>query len=1098
MLSLESTDQATLVKNLSILFVDDDADVRDSMARYLARRVNKVHVAQNGKEGLDSFMAHSPDMVISDIRMGVMDGLVMCRAIRETHPDIPVIFISAHNESEILLSSIDLGITKFIVKPVDTDELMSTINNVANALENQRNLKNQIHQMSLILDEADYVNECVKSYVSHYLESNRHEELSCVRHLSIPKLEVSGDFYSVVKHHDDLYVMLADGAGHGLSAVIPALQMPKMFQQQAEHGFSLLMIAAEINRSLHEQHITEHFVATSFLRINARERFIEVLNCSNPQVLVFNDAGELLHSCHSTSTALGMVNDDKFSAEVERFSIEHNARIYLFTDGLIDTLQESDPNFASDKLSDLFVCALPPQVFDAVSTKVSEIAARHKVDDVTLLEVRFDGDKPFEIQTEVAPEIKLACEVEMPVALDQMTLLYVEDDDLTREYLSLYLNRRLGMVYVAKDGQQGLALFKKYRPQIVLSDIKMPLMDGLEMAAEIRKLDAAVPIIVTSGSDRAEDAEKMFEMGVSRFHLKPLDTEKLGKTIQFCIRQANALNQLHLSASAFQASSLAVITADRSKHIVAINPAFSHLTGYSLNEVIGCNPTLLSSGKYDANHFQAMWQSLDESGSWSGELLCQYKNGETASEWLTANAVKGSDDELTGYHFIFSDNAEREKNEEKARYLALHDGLTHLPNRMEFANIVGDMLVLAKHEKRSLVLINIKIERFNDINNVLGVHAGDEVISVFAKRLLNSVAASDVVCRTGGVEFAVIMKETTGREAIEQEVCKLFREIAQPFNVLGQSLQLRASMGVSAYPNDGETYETLLRSANIALDDIRLSGGGKYRFFDYALSQRKERQVALQQGLKIGLQKGEFYMLYQPKYSLSRQRVVGAEALVRWNHPILGLISPTEFIPLAESNGSVIELSEWIIDTVCQQIAAWQKLGLRQIPVSINISPLHFWHGDLVKSLQASLNKWGVIPAMLPIEVTEGVVMDSSQRTLQVMGQLKALGFHLSIDDFGTGYSSLKYLMDLPISELKIDRSFVIEIPEAEEQCDLSRTAITRTIIQLASELNLTVVAEGVETENQKDFLLKNGCDVIQGYLFSRPIAADEFIVLLS
>jgi EAL domain-containing protein (putative c-di-GMP-specific phosphodiesterase class I) len=254
----------------------------------------------------------------------------------------------------------------------------------------------------------------------------------------------------------------------------------------------------------------------------------------------------------------------------------------------------------------------------------------------------------------------------------------------------------------------------------------------------------------------------------------------------------------------------------------------------------------------------------------------------------------------------------------------------------------------------------------------------------------------------------------------------------------------------------------------------------------------------LQQGIKSGLQNAEFYMLYQPKYSLSQQRVVGAEALVRWRHPRLGVVSPAEFIPLAEGNGSVIEMSVWIIDTVCAQLARWHNEGLPQVPVSINISPVHFWRGDLAGALQSGLEKWGISPEMLPIEVTEGVVMDTSERTLQVLAHLKTLGFHLSIDDFGTGYSSLKYLKDLPISELKIDRSFIIEIPEGQSANDSSKTAIPRTIIQLASELNLAVVAEGVETEHQRDFLLANGCDVIQGYLFSPPVPADEFAAMLA
>ena len=849
----------------------------------------------------------------------------MCRQIRETEPKLPVIFISAHNESDILLSSIDLGITKFIVKPVDTDVLMDAIASVAQSLEQQRNLENRLKQTDAVKNETDYDSECVKSYVSHFLEDNHHEELANVRHLNIPKLEISGDFYTVAKHGDDLYVMLADGAGHGLSAVIPALQIPGIFNQQAEQGFSLLTIAAEMNRFLHEQHFAEHFVATTLIRLNQREQFVEVLNCSNPPVYIFEDGGSLLHTIHSKSTALGMVSEDKFSAELERFTIQQDARIFLFTDGLVDTLHASTPNFGYDELRIMLGNIRTSDVFDVLASKVREAAQVCQEDDVTILEVRFDCEARMETQVEIPYQSAASSQPEMPVELNQITLLYVEDEDIAREYLTLYLNRRLGMVHVAKDGKEGLELFKKHRPQIVLSDIKMPQMDGLEMVDEIRKLDKDVPIIVISGFGSAKDTETMFEMGISRFHMKPLDPGKLTETIQSCLRQANALNLLRLSGSAFQASSLAVITADREKRIIAVNPSFSRITGYELAEVFGQNPTMLSSGKHDASHYQAMWHALDEFGSWSGELPCQHKNGATVSEWLTVDTVKGADGTLTGYHFIFSDISARQMSEEKVRQLMSFDSLTRLPNRAMFADKVNEILEQARQNRGYLALVSFNIDRFFVINNMLGVRAGDEVLVSVATRLLASVGEGDVVCRMGGDEFAVLMRQDGGRESIERAVIELSHIISQPMKVSDKEIQLRVSAGIGIYPTDGETYEELLKSASGAMNHAQLVGGNTYLFFDKSVSQRAERQAFLQQSFKSGLQKNEFFMLYQPKYSLSRQQVVGAEALVRWNHPTLGLVSPAEFIPLAESSGAVIEMSEWIIDTVCAQLANGER-----------------------------------------------------------------------------------------------------------------------------------------------------------------------------
>lgn len=544
MLNIEKSQAADMLRQFSILFVDDDADVRDSMANYLGRRVSHIYTAENGEAGLSSFMAMRPDIVISDVRMQGMDGLTMCRRIRESEPDVPMIFISAHDESDVLLSSIDIGINKFIVKPVRTDVLMDAIIGVASLLDHQRKLANKLQTMSSNVHEYEYQSERVRDYVSHYLEANHNDGIPGVRHLSIPKLEVSGDFFSVVKNADDLYVMLADGAGHGLSAVIPALQIPGMFKQQAERGFSLRSIAASMNRALREQNFTEHFVAATLMRINQRERVIEILNCSNPAAYIIDDSDGVLYSAGSKGMALGMVDDAEFSAEVERFSMPSGGRIYLTTDGLVDTVQAQHSDFDYEKLRVIFESAESVSAFDKVASMAEESAAQYKIDDVTLLEIRFDAD----VIDASGPPDKASLPIllqppEILPILDQISLLYVEDDDVTRDFLTRYLSYQLGMIYVAKDGVEGLSLFKKYRPKIVLADINMPGMDGLMMAEEIRKLDKEVPIILTSGAYSSEDTERMFEMGISRFHVKPLSVNKLSGTIHSCIQKHYAAQQ---------------------------------------------------------------------------------------------------------------------------------------------------------------------------------------------------------------------------------------------------------------------------------------------------------------------------------------------------------------------------------------------------------------------------------------------------------------------------------------------------------------------------------------------------------------------------
>lgn len=1094
--STETFTSHDLVHDLSILFVDDDEQAREHMARYLGRHAGKVLTATDGRHALDVFQEYAPDLVISDIRMAGMDGLTMCRKIRESAPAQPVIFISAHNESDVLLTSIDLGVTKFIVKPVDMNELMNAIGSVAKSLVEQRSLENRIQQMASALSEADFASESIREYVSNCLEPERIAGFPQVRYLNLPKLAVSGDFYSVASYQDDLYVMLADGAGHGLSAVMPALQMPKLFQRNAERGFSLLRMASDMNSLLREQHFPGHFVATTLLRINPVEGYIEVLNCGNPPVWIFSGSGALVSCSHSKSPPLGIADgEDDF--DFEHLRLEGDARILLYTDGLADTIRAASPEFPVDELQKAVQEHAAP-LFDSLSALVRDAGPSSRFDDVTMLEIRYERpqqvDRPSG-HSQATPQDK---DSGADVALDQMTMLYVEDDELTRESLAHFLRRRFGMLYTAADGEEGVNLFRKHHPDIVLADIKMPVMDGLEMAEQIRQIDSEVPIIMTSGSDNAQDAERMFDMGIARFHSKPMDTAKLIGAIQASIRHSRALGELRMSASLFNSSALAVVTTNHDKQIIAVNPAFTRITGYTLAELSGHRPTLLSSGQHDAAFFQSMWRALDDAGNWAGELRCKFKNGEAVSTWLTINAIPGERGEPSGYHFVFSDASERQVHEAQLRQLSDHDSLTRLPNRRAFAEKMGQLLRQASLRDESWALIYINIDSFIEINNVLGMRVGDEVLIAIAQRIEQNVHEHGLTCRLGGDEFAVALPSAGLGMSVEQAVIELASAINQPIEVGGQPIQLRVSIGIGQHPGDGGNYDELLQSACNAMHEAQRKGGGTYRFFDRAISQREERQVLLQQGIKQGLHHNEFYMLYQPKYSLSRKRVVGAEALIRWQHPVLGSVSPVEFIPLAESNGTVIEMSEWIVETVCAQLANWRNRGRPLVPVSVNISPVHFWRGDLVSTLQYGLQKWGLPPDLMPIEVTEGVVMDASENTLQVLSRLKSLGFHLSIDDFGTGYSSLKYLKDLPVSELKIDQSFVRELPESLSVENLSRTAIPRAIIQLAAELSLSVVAEGVETEGQKQFLFEHGCDVIQGYLISKPVSAEMFESMLS
>ncbi len=656
---IESVDTLALTHNLSILFVEDDDDVRENMARYLRRRIERVHTAHNGISGLQSFNENHPDIVISDIRMGEMDGLSMCRKIRETDPSLPVIIISAHNESDILLSSIDIGVTKFIVKPVDTDELMAAISTIAEKIAQSRDVENRLHQADALMVESEYERESLESYVAHYLKTEKPELDSNVRQLSIPKLGVSGDFVCVEQYRDNLYVLLGDGAGHGLSAAIPVVSIPGLFRAQVERGFSLQTISVELNRVLHDRNITGYFLAATLLRFDSVNHAVEVLNCGNPPAYLFDLQGDLMHHFKSRTPALGMLGDQEFYPEIEYMRISEEVRVYAYTDGLTDTFAAAIPEFSEGDLVKMLQKSCREKRFDEVVHQVEAITQRNKVDDVTLLEIRFEGsgqDIPQEgsvsANSTPAPELLLTGQ---SVVLSQITLLYVEDDEETRDFMSHYFNRRVGNLHVASNGQEGLDLFTRYRPQLILTDIKLPVMGGLSMVEKIREIDRQVPIIAISGSDDAEDAEKMFELGVSRFHVKPIDLAKLSRTMHECIEQANLTSQLRLAFSAFQTTQFGVLTTGPDKRIIAVNQAFSRMTGYSAEEMIGHTPLILGAGTHGAAYFQKIWDALAVHGNWSGELICHGKDGRQIRLWMIVHAIIDDNTKAGGFHFTFSD-----------------------------------------------------------------------------------------------------------------------------------------------------------------------------------------------------------------------------------------------------------------------------------------------------------------------------------------------------------------------------------------------------------------------------------------------------------
>lgn len=466
------------------------------------------------------------------------------------------------------------------------------------------------------------------------------------------------------------------------------------------------------------------------------------------------------------------------------------------------------------------------------------------------------------------------------------------------------------------------------------------------------------------------------------------------------------------------------------------------------------------------------------------------------SRWIVTTKVPilNQNGEVIGLVGMGRDETARKQAEDRVLFLAHHDPLTGLPNRALFSDRLGQAILHAKRRQQPATVIFLDLDRFKLVNDGLGHLAGDEVLKIAADRVVSCLRATDTVARLGGDEFVVLLSDPPlSGSGIAQIIEKVRARLAEPIVIAAQQFSLTASMGVASFPEDGHEAETLLANADTAMYHAKELGRDNYQVYSAALSASATERLSLAEGLRRALTNNEFVLYYQPQIDLQTGRIFAVEALIRWHHPVLGLVQPGEFIPLAEETGLIVPIGKWVLETACLQNAQWQKDGMLPITVSVNVSARQFADKELVGSVKAALEKSGLSPSYLDLELTESMIMQDLHRGIMTMKELEALGIRLSIDDFGTGYSSLSALKSFPIARLKIDQSFIAGLASGEEDDQ----AIAAAVISLGQKLNLRVIAEGVETERQLEFLQQNGCDEVQGFHFSKPIKAEDLASLL-
>ena len=590
---------------------------------------------------------------------------------------------------------------------------------------------------------------------------------------------------------------------------------------------------------------------------------------------------------------------------------------------------------------------------------------------------------------------------------------------------------------------------------------------------------------------RPDKSERIvFERGVVKRNSQG-HPERMVGTIHDITEMRSIENQLQLIQMVLDQTHEGVFISDEKGQIISVNTSLCRLYGYTAEEIIGNYPNLFKSNHHDLAYYSLMWKTMLQTGAWEGEIWNRRKNGEVFPVKSTIQAIRDHEHHIKHFLCVYHDLTDIKQRDEKLAYSTTHDALTGLPNRRLFLDLLQQAVQQAQRDNSRIGVTVLDIDFFKKVNDSLGYARGDTLLQMIAKRIQNCARKVDTICRLGGDEFAIIHPKAGHAENIAQMTQRLLGELAKPFQVEDQELHLSASIGVTIVPEDGLDPELLLKNADLAMHQAKKFGRSNFQFFTKSLDERAVQRLAMENEIRVGIKQEQFLLHHQPKVDLVSKSIVGMEALVRWSPYDKTLISPAEFIPVAEETNLIVPLGEWVLRAACVDTARWHSLH-PNLRVAVNISPRQFQEKNFFNCLESALNDSQLPPEYLELEITESMLVDNVDETIALLKQIKNRGISIAMDDFGTGYSSLSVLKRFPIDTLKIDQSFVRDLA-----IDSDDAQIVAAIISMAHSLNLKVVAEGVETKEQLEFLCNKKCDIIQGYYFSKPLPVNQFTQLL-
>ena len=685
----------------------------------------------------------------------------------------------------------------------------------------------------------------------------------------------------------------------------------------------------------------------------------------------------------------------------------------------------------------------------------------------------------------------------------KLDLLLVEDNASDAGLIVRHL-RKAGFEfdYVQIDTEPELrAALQQREWSAVLCDYSLCGFDAGVALDTVQQTGLDLPFIVVSGEISDEKASRLMRAGAHDYVMKdnlarlaPALARELDEVHQRRARRAaersaeEHARRLQRSQQVIDSLREGITVTDLQGTIVDVNPSFEAITGYSRAEVLGCNPRILKSGRHPPAFYETLWHTLVTTGTWRGEIWNRRKNGEIYPELLTLSAVRGSDGLPTHYVAVFSDLSKEKQTEAHIHWLTNHDALTGLANRQLFMDRLQQAIEAAEngsHDGAAVLLLDL--DRFRRINESLGQEAGDKLLQHIAGRLQLCLKGRASAARLGSDEFLVLLTQFADTEAIAAFAHRILDEIARPCTIGGHEISVTASLGISVFPDDGRSAAELLRAAEAARAPIRYGHHNRLHFFTSGMDNQARRWMEIESELRQALERRELQLYYQPLLCARDGRIRSLEALARWHSPVLGWVSPAEFVPVAEESGLIVDIGDWVLHTACAQARRWQDDGLPPVRVAVNVSAHQIATGALPERIREVLARTGLPAAQLEIELTESTMMADTEFTSAQVEAISRMGVSVALDDFGTGYSSLAYLSRFALNKVKIDRSFVHKLAS-----DPKSTTIIAATVGLARGLGLQVVAEGVETEAQQRTLIAAGCDALQGYLFSPPVAAAD------